>query len=122
MNAGPGWPGGPRLAAWAAFAAAVAWTFWAGLVPVSSLPQVSLWDKAAHALNYALLAALLWFATGGRRPWLAGLGLVLLGGLVEIGQALSGTRTGDWQDALANATGILGVTALLVAARRLRRR
>ena len=37
------------------------------------------WDKLAHFLLFATLAALLWLATGGRRP------LLLIGGLAVIG-------------------------------------
>lgn len=122
MTVSCGKPSALRILAWAAFAAAVAWTFWSGLVPVSSLPRVSMWDKAAHAVNYALLAVLLWAATRGRRPWLSAFLLVCLGALVEVAQSLTGYRTGDWQDAVANAAGVLAAGMLLEGARRFSRR
>jgi VanZ family protein len=63
-------------------------------------------DKLEHAFAYLVLMA--WF--GGLSPraahrWIA-LGLLVLGGLIEVAQGLSGYRTADARDLLADAVGI----------------
>ena len=76
------------------------------------------WDKAEHFTAYfglCLLASLGW---GLRRSlvWIL-LGVVLLGGALEILQTMVG-RDGEWLDELANSLGALaglGVAALYLA-------
>jgi VanZ family protein len=89
--------------------------FWLGvltvvtlsLIPGDQLPSVfAWWDKAQHALGFALLTALGLLAYG-RSRWYVPAGLLLLGALIEVAQAASGWRTGDWKDLLADAIGIL---------------
>lgn len=80
----------------------------ASLVPAHDLPSVSVNDKVEHISAYVALA--IWF--GGlftRRAylWLA-LGLLILGGAIEIAQGLMGLgRTADVKDFLADGLGVL---------------
>ena len=74
--------------------------------PPMELPRHG--DKVEHLLAYALLAAAavqVW--RPGRPLLLAGLGLVLMGVLLEFAQgALTATRQADPFDALANTLGV----------------
>lgn len=90
---------------WSLFALGLLWTAWSSLVPVSALPSVTVWDKAAHAVNYGVLTFLLAYALAWQRPWGAAGWVVAYGILIEVAQALTGHRTGDWHDALANGIG-----------------
>jgi len=83
------------------------------LMPTSYLPpQVfSLWDKAQHALAFATLA-LLGLRAFPRYPWHLAAGLLVFGGAIELAQAATGWRHGEWGDMLADAVG-LGAGALL---------
>ena len=86
------------------------------LLPAMLLPQVPEGgDKLEHLLGYGLLAAMAVQLFGTRAALLrTGLGLVLLGVLLEIAQGvLSVTRAMDPLDALAN---MLGVTLGLATA------
>ena len=73
------------------------------------------WDKAEHFTAYfglALLASLGW---GLRRSlvWIL-LGVILLGGALEIAQGMVG-RDADWHDELANSLGAtLGMALAIV--------
>lgn len=94
------------LALWAlAVLAAIA----VELLPAMFLPRVPVGgDKLEHVLGYALLA----FAAGqvfARRAWWrVGVGLALLGVLLEVAQGtLTATRSADPGDALANCAGVL---------------
>lgn len=89
------------------FAAAALGTAWLSLVPVTVLPDVSVWDKLSHALTYATLMLLLLPSMAVPRTSVAGSWLMLYGVIIEFAQAASGFRTGDWRDALANLCGIL---------------
>jgi VanZ family protein len=83
------------------------------LLPVTELPGgiFNFWDKAQHALAYALLALLALRAYPMHRRLNTALALLLLGGLLELAQAASGWRYGEWSDLLANGVGIgLGIT------------
>lgn len=84
------------------------------LIPGGSAPKVPMGDKWQHFLAYLLLA--LWFCGGVRRSaflWVAG-GLLALGGLMEVLQALITTaRSADPRDMLANSLGI--ATGLIIA-------
>lgn len=83
------------------------------LMPTAYLPpQVfSLWDKAQHALAFTALA-LLGLRAYPRRLWHLALGLLVLGGGIELAQAATGWRHGEWGDWLADAVG-LALGALL---------
>lgn len=83
------------------------------LMPQELLPHVDLWDKLQHLSVYAVVAVL---AGAGfphaRSRWHAALSLVVIGCMLEIGQAFVPGRTSDVFDAVANTLGIgLGLTA-----------
>lgn len=107
---------------WALFASGLLWTAWSSLVPVSSLPSVNVWDKAAHAINYGVLTLLLAHALARPGPWVAAGWVAAYGILIEIAQWQSGYRTGDWQDALANGFGAGCAALVLKLAHGLRQR
>lgn len=74
---------------------------------------VSPWDKAVHGVYFGALAALLWVAMGGRRPYRV-LGLVLLVGIAdEWHQAYLPARTASVGDLLADVLSAAVVLALL---------
>lgn len=77
------------------------------LLPGGSTPKIPMGDKWQHFLTYLVLA--LWFCGGLRRSaflWVA-IGLLALGGFMEILQALITTaRSADPRDMLANSLGI----------------
>ena len=90
----------------------------ASLVPTSSLPQVTLWDKVEHFIAYAVLAVLGARAFPGR-PWLLAAALVANGVGVEILQEAMGLgRQGEVLDALANTLGIAAGLGLIRLTRR----
>ena len=79
----------------------------ASLVPVALLPPqaLNLWDKAQHALGFAWLAAWGLLAYPRQTIAVAG-GLVAWGGAIELMQAATGWRYGEWIDWLADAIGV----------------
>ncbi len=92
------------------------------LLPTEYLsPQVfSLWDKAQHALAFTALA-LLGLQAYPHRRWRVLAGLLVFGGLIELAQAATGWRHGEWADWLADAVGLaLGLALTLVLAGPLR--
>lgn len=106
---------------WILLALAVAWTAWASLVPVSALPAVHVWDKLAHAVNYAVLTLLLLSAQPRLAPWLVVAIVLAFGGLIELAQLATGYRNGEWLDMLANLVGVLAGIAAWLLLRRLGR-
>ena len=101
-----------RAAFWLATAVVVV----TSLLPGPYLPKggiFDLWDKAQHALAFAVLALLgLWsWRPRALRVRLV-VGLLALGGVIEVAQHLSGWRHGDWADWLADSLGVL--VAILV--------
>ncbi|MEG3193193.1 VanZ family protein [Lysobacter sp. D1-1-M9] len=90
------------------------------LSPASSLPAPAMlgFDKFAHLVTYAALSAYaVMLLSRMRAQALAGLALVLIGIMLEVGQGwLTETRAADRADALANALGVL--LGLLVSATR----
>lgn len=101
------------LAFKAAFWISLAALTFASLVPVALLPPQALnvWDKAQHALGFAWLAAwgLLAYPKNGL---VVAVGLVLWGGAIELMQAATGWRYGEWIDWLADAIGVAAAWAL----------
>lgn len=86
------------------------------LVPPPAVAMPRHGDKVQHLFAYAALAAAavqVW--RPGRPLLLAGVGLVLMGVLLEFAQgALTATRQADPLDALANALGVgLGLLTVL---------
>ncbi|MEO0002787.1 MAG: hypothetical protein RLZZ22_479 [Pseudomonadota bacterium] len=88
------------------------------LSPVAYLPPqaFSLWDKAEHALAFAGLMTLGALAYP-RRVGLLALSLLAFGGAIELAQAATGWRSGDWADWLADAVGLLAGLALAALSR-----
>ena len=75
------------------------------LMPV---PDVGVGDKLSHVLTYALLGG--WFGLLARRPSALGkvfVGLLAYGALIELMQGMTGYRTAEWGDLLANGIGLL---------------
>lgn len=79
----------------------------ASLVPVGMLPPpaLNIWDKAQHA------TAFVWLTVLGLLSYPAhairvGLGLLVFGGAIELAQAATGWRHGEWVDLAADAIGI----------------
>jgi VanZ family protein len=96
----------------------VAITLVAGLFGLAGTPAAAGafapgWDKVAHGVVFGLLAAALWFALGGRRPWLALFLAVAVGALDEWHQLGIAGRVGDATDLLADAIAALCVVLLL---------
>lgn len=77
------------------------------LLPGDYLPPIafSVWDKAQHALGFLVLGALgLWSYPKDSNTVV--FGLLIYGAAIEMVQAATGWRYGDWQDWLANAVGV----------------
>jgi VanZ family protein len=91
----------------------------ASLVPARDLPRLRVSDKLEHILAYLALA--LWFGglVAPRRYLRLALGLIALGGGVEIAQGLMGLgREADWRDFEADALGVaLGLSLCLAGLR-----
>src|SRR5260221_12059381 len=90
----------------------------ASLVPARDLPRLHISDKVEHVAAY--LALSLWF--GGllapRNYFRLALGLLALGGGIEIAQGLMGLgRTADWYDFYADALGVALGLSLCMAGR-----
>jgi VanZ family protein len=88
--------------------------FWAGLIPLKSLPgpDFKFADKVWHALAFGGLAGLLSRALAffGRPALLAArdasLVAVALGGLLEVLQSFTAYRSADWADFAADSLGV----------------
>lgn len=98
-----------RLAFWASLAALTV----ASLVPVTLLPPqaMNIWDKAQHAVGFAWLAGLGLMAYPRHAVTLC-LGLLAWGGAIELMQAATGWRYGEWIDWLADGVGIAAAALL----------
>ncbi|WP_439587301.1 VanZ family protein [Hydrogenophaga sp.] len=91
----------------------------ASLVPVAMLPPqpFNIWDKAQHTLAFAWLAVLGLLSYPKHAPRVA-LGLLLFGGVIELAQAATGWRYGEWADLAADGVGIgLGAAVWLLLSR-----
>ena len=78
------------------------------LMPTAHLPTPMLdwWDKAQHALAFAVLTAWAlwaWPAVVGRTL----LGMLAFGGAIELAQWATGWRFGEWADLLADGVGVM---------------
>lgn len=77
------------------------------LLPGEYLESAALnwWDKAQHASAFFVLGVLGFgaYADTSRR---VGLGLLAYGAAIELAQAATGWRSGDWQDWVADAVGL----------------
>ena len=66
----------------------------------------------------------LWLASLGllaypRQPWRVAIALLAFGGAIELAQAATGWRYGEWSDWLADAVGLAAGSALAAHPRRL---
>lgn len=100
-----------RRCFWLAVAAGVVVSMWPA--PEHARPWFRYEDKAHHSLAFAVLVVLGWLGRFRSMPRLA-LGLVGLGGAIELAQGLTFTRTAEWGDLLADIIGI-GVGMAIVA-------
>ena len=83
------------------------------LMPHPPQPGIRHFDKFEHALAYCVLGA--WFAAILPRRYLrVFISLILLGAAIEVLQGLSGYRSGDALDMVAD---IIGIVAGLACAR-----
>lgn len=80
----------------------------ASLVPVDLLPPQSfnIWDKAQHAFGFGWLA-LFGLLSYPQKPVRVALLLLIHGGAIELAQAATGWRYGEWTDLAADGVGIL---------------
>ena len=93
------------------------------LLPADRLPanMFTWWDKAQHALAFAVLAALGQFAYLSKRR-LVLVGLTAYGALIEIAQHATGWRYGEVSDWVADLVGIgLGWVLVLAMSEKLGR-
>ena len=90
------------------FALALASVTVLALLPADMLtsPVFIWWDKAQHALAFVVLS-LLGFAAFPARLGQVALGMVLYGLAIELAQLAVGWRFGEWQDVLADITGVM---------------
>ena len=94
----------------------VLWVTVASLVPGPSLPDVGVSDKLNHFVAYGTLAFVFVGALGRRRWPMVLAGLVVLGGALELAQAMgSAGRTGEALDMVANVAGAAAGIALAAA-------
>ncbi|MGE0100219.1 MAG: VanZ family protein [Hydrogenophaga sp.] len=79
----------------------------ASLVPVGMLPPQTLdiWDKAQHTVAFVWLGLCGLLAYPKHLPHVVS-GLLVLGGAIELAQAATGWRYGEWLDLAADAVGI----------------
>lgn len=84
------------------------------LIPTSHALPTTGWDKSNHLLAFCTLTLLGLSAYRGKRV-LTMLGLVGYGGLIEVLQSLTPTRSAEWGDLLADALGV-GLAWLLMTA------
>jgi VanZ family protein len=90
------------------------WVFWACVAavlflalakPGHHLPTTG-WDKANHALAFAVLAVLGGIAYPGRLVRVL-VALLAYGALIEVLQSFTRYRSGEWLDLLADGIGLL---------------
>jgi len=100
----------------AVFILAVAVVIFESLIPPLSAAGPGHFDKIAHFAAYAVLAVLGGAAFPHIRLLILAVTLCVLGGGIEIAQALMGQgRDGSWADQLANVLGV-GLPIILWAA------
>ena len=93
--------------------------------PETPFDDVKFIDKWTHFVMYGGTTSVIWwehlrhYKREARKPnlqalfWFAFVGMIILGGLVELGQAYcTTTRSGEWLDFLADSFGVLLGTAL----------
>ena len=93
------------------FVTAIAVLFLA-IVPTSTPLPTTGWDKSNHLVAFAALAYLGQKAFSQNAFKLI-IGLIAFGGLIELLQTFTPTRSGEWQDLIADVIGIF--IGLLIA-------
>ena len=91
------------------------WICFAGLnalalSPAPYLPPLDIfnwWDKAQHAIGFGTLTVLAVLAYPQVSKFRVAMLLCLQGVAIEVLQYVGGYRFGDWQDAVADAVGVL---------------
>ena len=87
----------------------IAMVIWLSLTPDPvSIPVIDVSDKLQHAFAYAVLMG--WFGQLYQRPMMRlgyAFSFVLMGVVLEFAQGLSGQRTYELADMLANTSGVL---------------
>ena len=112
----------PRPVRLALYAAACAVLLYVCLAPSDGLPKERIWDKAEHAMGWAVLTGLGLFLSP-RRPRAIAAFAFGLGVVVEILQAtLPFGRDGDLRDLMADSVGILIALSVWAAATWMARR
>lgn len=88
------------------------------LVPTGYLPPnvFNWWDKAQHFLAFAVMGAL-GLAAYPKFPLRLLLWLPVFGGIIELAQAATGWRSGEWGDWFADTIGLAAAVAVFVALR-----
>jgi VanZ family protein len=76
-----------------------------------TLPMFNWWDKAQHALAFTVLS-LLGFMAFPQRLMQVALGMVIYGVAIELAKLAVGWRFGEWEDVLADITGVIVALAL----------
>ena len=97
-------PARRRYCRWALAACLVLVLILALVPPPTYLPSTS-WDKANHALVFAVLAVLGCHSFPGRVPRVL-LGLLAYGAAIEVLQGFTGYRDAAWLDLLADGVGL----------------
>ena len=81
------------------------------LLPASSNLPTTGWDKSNHALAFMVLAFISYWAWPGRTVS-ALTGLLTYGGLIEVLQSLTPSRSAEFGDLIADGVGLLTGTLL----------
>jgi len=93
------------------------------LLPVASTHSATHFDKLMHLAAYGALAAMYKFGWPSLKPIALALGLIAVGGVVEIAQGvMAAGRTASFADGVANSLGvILGIAFAIIILRIVRR-
>ena len=79
------------------------------LLPAADLPDVNIWDKAAHAGAFAMLMLLAWQAWQRQPVLLLGVALALYGFTIECLQHFIPGRSFSLLDAVADTVGLIPI-------------
>ena len=76
------------------------------LLPSEQMPQIfNFWDKAQHAIAFFAISVV-GFSTFPSAIFRVSSGLLVYGVGIELAQAATGWRSGDWQDWMADVLGV----------------